>query len=132
VAHHLLQYEKTTAHTNDPNNHGITIVSSPMYSWIFRYVFDQNDTLSGFRDRKAIQTENVLLMVDNYFSRFLSQSTGNQSASTPLSKLQAIYDDSHKIAEFKGITGNYNRDVFPYTAIRQNYGGSKVQIRTNY
>ena len=78
------------------------------------------------------RNENVLLMVDNYFSRFLSQSTANQSKSTPLSKLQAIYDDTHKIAEFKGITSNFNRDVFPYTSIRQNYGGSKVQIRTTY
>ena len=130
VAHTLIQYEMTNA--NGIKDNDITIVSSPMYSWIFKYVLDKNNTFSGYNEIRPLPTQKVLLMVDKLFSDYLQQESGNKRKAAAIDRLQNVYDQSHKIGEFKGTSNSYNRDEYPYASMKYNYNGGKIQVRTNY
>jgi hypothetical protein len=71
-------------------------------------------------------------MVDKLFSDYLAQESGNKRKADAIDRLQNVYDQSHKIGEFKGTSSSYNRDEYPYASMKYNYNGGKIQVRTNY
>lgn len=100
-----------------------TIVSSPVYSWIFIYVFDKEHTLTDYRDLLfyPIETRNMLLISDEHFKYNLGG--GRQ--------LQEAYDNTTNIAIFEGNVSNYNLGQYPYTNMAANYEGSNVEVRAS-
>ncbi len=96
-------------HTND----SITIISSPIYSWIFKYVFNYNNTFSSYTEQRDIQTDKVILIVDRYFRDFLLQNAIDKSLEKddltgPYTKVFEIFTKSNKEIYFKGTAINYN------------------------
>jgi hypothetical protein len=109
------------------NTEGPTVISNPIYSWIFKYVFDKDHALSDYRDMiySPIDTSKgkVLLIDDPRFRLDI----GNQDNRL----LHELYSNTTTIAIFKGKVTNFDLGLYPYTSMIENYEGSEVGIRVN-
>ena len=101
----------------------MTIVSSPIYSWLFIYVFDRAQSFTDYRDLLfyPVETERMLLISDQHFQYNIG--SGEQ--------LQDAYDNTENIASFEGNVGSYDLSRYPYTSMAANYEGSTVEVRAN-
>jgi hypothetical protein len=123
VAKHISQDNNSPSAVNK-----ITVISSQIYSWIFRSVFDEDNIFSTFRDRQPIETGKAILVVDNYFKNFMSQDQPSERDRPTIQRLQTLNDDSHVLSSFEGKTTEYDRDRYPYYSMKYNFGGTRVQI----
>jgi hypothetical protein len=114
------------------NNDDVTIISSPMYSWLFMYPFNQAHVLSWFRDSSQhIDTSKILLAVDQFYKGWIKEESGEDQKQIKL--IKSIYDRTNLTKQFKAPTITYDRDAYPYTGLGQGrIGASDVEIRTNY
>lgn len=98
-----------------------TIASSPIYSWIFIYVFDNEHAFIDYRVLLfyPVETKEMLLVSDRHF----------QSNIGAGSQLRDLYDNTTTIATFTGNVYNYDLRQYPYTSMKLNYEGSKIEIR---
>ena len=97
-----------------------TIISSPVYSWIFKYVFNMTDVLPDYRTLLfyPISTDKTLLIADNHFKM-------NMNAGKPL---QDAYNNTITIKRFK--TDLLKKDFqYPFTNLIVNYDGQDIEIR---
>jgi 4-amino-4-deoxy-L-arabinose transferase-like glycosyltransferase len=102
-----------------------TVISNPIYSWIFKYVFNKNHVLSDYRDMlysRASDDERRILLIDD--PRF-KLDIGNEDSQL----LHALYSNTSTVAIFKGNVTNFDLGLYPYTSMVQNYEGSEVGIR---
>ena len=99
----------------------ITVIASPISSWIYKYVFDNENTFSHFRDTKPIRTSNIILLVDSIYQRVMSKVEGENL--TQIDRLKNIYNNTTLVALFKDDESNYDSKIYPYTGIRANIGG---------
>jgi hypothetical protein len=105
----------------------VTIISGPNYSWIFKYVFNEDNVLDNFRDRSSIDTEKYIMMTDPPYKTFLRRDNTDRSE-----RLETLYDNTVSIAKFEGNASKYDFDKYPYFSIRQGRSGSEVDIRSSY
>ena len=75
----------------------MTIISGPNYSWIFKYVFNEDNVLDNFRDRSSIDTEKYIMMTDPAYKIFLRRDNTDRSE-----RLETLYDNTVSIAKFEG------------------------------
>jgi hypothetical protein len=103
------------------NNSDVTLISSPVYSWIFNYVFNKQNVLSDYRDLLylPIQTKKVLLIVDPHFKSNIDSGV----------QLRNIYENTRAIEIFRGDVSNFDLHKYPYTSMVKNYEGSIIEIR---
>jgi hypothetical protein len=116
------QFEAAALVAGSVNNE-TTIVSSPVYSWIFIYVFDKEHSFTDYRDLlfHPVETRNMLLISDEHFKYNLGE--GRQ--------LQEAYDKTTNVAIFKGNVSNYDLGQYPYTNMAANYEGSNIEVRVS-
>lgn len=104
-----------------------TVVSNPIYSWIFKYVFDKDHIFSDYRDMLYFPVDTaksrVLLIADPRFTLDI----GNENNQL----LHELYSNTSTIATFKGKVTNFDLGLYPYTSMVENYEGSEVAIRLN-
>jgi hypothetical protein len=104
-----------------------TVVSNPIYSWIFKYVFDKDHIFSDYRDILYFPVDTaksrVLLIADPRFTLDI----GNEDNQL----LHELYSNTSTIATFKGKVTNFDLGLYPYTSMIENYEGSEVAIRLN-
>lgn len=100
-----------------------TVVSSPVYSWIFLYVFDTEYVFTDYRDLlfHPVETDRMLLISDRHFQ--FNIGAGSQ--------LQEAYNSTANIAVFEGEALRYDSTRYPFTSIQANYEGSVIEVRTN-
>ena len=104
-----------------------TVVSNPIYSWIFKYVFNNAHVLSDYRDMlySSIGDDNRrLLLIDD--PRF-KLDIGNEDSTL----LHRLYDNTTTIAIFKGNVTSFDLGLYPYTSMVENYEGSEIGIRVS-
>jgi Dolichyl-phosphate-mannose-protein mannosyltransferase len=104
-----------------------TVISNPVYSWVFKYVFNKNNVLSDYRDMlyfPVTDDEHRILLIDD--PRF-KLDIGNENSQL----LHAIYSNTSTIAIFKGNVTNFDLGLYPYTSMVENYEGSEVGIRAS-
>ena len=133
---------KHNMHTNSNNNKnaanddgGITIISSPIYSWIYNYVFHKSHVFSHDRDTQPIQTKKVILIVDGTYKRVLSKIEGEDEKQ--VRRLQMLYNSTETIAVFDDDTTRYVQtrysNYYPYASMSENrIGGGGIEVRSNY
>lgn len=115
------------------NSEGVTIVMSPIFSWIFKYVFHGNyDTFSHVRDTQPIKSSKILLLVDSTYYHVTSKSEGENT--TQVERLQKIFNSTSIAALFSdSSSARYDRKIYPYPGLSSSFIGSRTQeIRTNY
>lgn len=119
AAAYVLQNFHNSNISSDKSN--TSIVSSPVYSWMFTYVFHVTDTLSDYRAIlfHPIPTDKVLLIADHHFMANIN--AGKQ--------LQDIYNNTRLIKEFKGGVLKYDLRKYPFTNMAASYDGGEIEIR---
>jgi hypothetical protein len=113
--------------TEDGAAGNLTVVSNPIYSWIFKYVFDKDHIFSDYRDMLYFPVDTaksrVLLIDDPRFKLDI----GNEDNQL----LHELYSNTSAIATFRGEVTNFDLGLYPYTSMIENYEGSEVAIRMN-
>jgi hypothetical protein len=122
-----LNNEKAMGNTSTLTTSNVTVISGPNYSWIFKYVFKQDNILDNFRDRSPIDTDKFIMMTDLPYKTFLRRDNSDRSE-----RLEALFDNTVSIAKFEGKASEYDFDKYPYFSIRQGRSGSEVDIRSSY
>jgi hypothetical protein len=122
-----LNNEKAMGDNNLKTTNNVTVISGPNYSWIFKYVFRQDNILDNFRDRSPINTDKFIMMTDLPYKTFLRRDNSDRSE-----RLEALFDNTVSIAKFEGNASEYDYDKYPYFSIRQGRSGSEVDIRSSY
>jgi hypothetical protein len=105
----------------------LTVISNPVYSCIFQYVFDKNNVLSDYRDMlySPVNTsKNDILLIDD--PRF-KLDLGNENSQL----VQNLTSGTNTIATFKGNVTNFDLGLYPYTSMIENYEGSDISIKAN-
>lgn len=119
AATYVLQNVHNSKNQNDSNN--ITVLSSPVYSWLFTYVYKVQDVAPDYRYIlfHPTYTDKILLISDTHFRGDIN--AGKQ--------LQDIYKNTVPIKKFYGGVLKYNIASYPFTSMVPNYEGSKIEIR---
>jgi hypothetical protein len=115
---------------NKGNNNDVTVISGPIYSWLFKYAFG-NDHVFNTRDSsQPIQTKKVLLMIDNTYTHILSKSEVEDEKQ--IERLQKISNSTDTVATFVDTGVHYDIRQFPYTNMKDCPLLSTIEIKTNY
>jgi hypothetical protein len=119
----ILKYiqEKKDDNNNNTSNYDVTLISSPVYSWIFNYVFNIENVVTDYRELLyyPVQSKEFLLIADPHFKSNID--SGRQ--------LQNTYGNTTLIKTFKGDVFDFDLDRYPYTSMVKNYEGSIIDIR---
>jgi hypothetical protein len=120
---YLVQYLPKLSENDEGKPEGkITVVGSPRYFWIPRYVFDENFLYKAYKSTKPDQTETNVLIADRGFMNTLGESK----------LIQNIYSNSSRLATFNGSNANYNTKIYPYASLRYASPYPEIEIRTNH
>ena len=122
-----LNNEFSSASNSTPSTSNVSVISGPNYSWIFKYVFKEENVLDNFRDRRPIDTEKYIMITDLPYKTFLRRDNTDRSE-----RLETLYDNTLSLAKFNWNTSSYDYDKYPYFSVRQGRAGSEVDIRSNY
>jgi hypothetical protein len=119
AAAYVIQNVHNSNIPKDSNN--TTIISSPVYSWLFTYVYKMPDVAPDYRYLlfHHAYTEKILLISDTHFK-------GNINAEK---KLQDVYNNTIPIKKFYGGVLKYDIAEYPFTNMVPNYEGSEIEIR---
>lgn len=103
-------------------NSNATVISSPVYSWIFHYVLHDKSVLADYRDLLycPLPNENIVLVASPGFRTHLDDGKG----------LSAVYNNTGSIKKFSSDVSRYNNKWYPYTNLWENFDGSMIDIRT--
>jgi hypothetical protein len=104
-----------------------TVISSPVYSWIFKYPLKEDHVLSDYRDIfyfPVYKGDSTILLVDE--PRF-KLDIGNEDNRL----LNTLYSKTTTIAIFKGSVTDFDLGLYPYTSMAVNYEGSEIGIRVS-
>jgi len=119
----ILKYiqENKDEDNNNNSNYDVTLISSPVYSWIFNYVFNIENVVTDYREvlYYPVQSKEFLLIADPHFKSNIG--SGRQ--------LQNTYGNTTLIKTFKGDVFDFDLDRYPYTSMVKNYEGSIIDIR---
>jgi len=120
--------------TDDKNSNGyqqVTIITGPIYSWIYKYVYQHEGTFSHIRDTQPIHTDNIILLVDSLYKRLTSRSEAENQ--TQLARLSGIYNTTDLAALFEKLPASYSKKNYPFTGIDSADSGlTASEIRKNY
>ena len=99
------------------------LVSSPVYSWIFNYVYKINFVLRDYYDYEyqSIKPDKILLIADGQFHYDLEDKI-----------LSQLYNDTQTIKAFKPneILDTLDTEKYPYTSLNENNEGlSDIEVR---
>lgn len=130
----LAQYQAAAFVSQEINNvkYDPTVISSPVYSWIFTYAFDNDNVFAHIRDSsQPIQTKEILLITDSTFRHVLSN-VGEDKNHIEL--IKTIYNNrTYPIASFRDSVIAYDTRDYPYTNMREaDIGGGQVIVQANY
>jgi hypothetical protein len=124
--------QSTTSHNVTGNSkEQLTVITGPIYSWVYKYVFNHENTFSHIRDTQPIKTENVILLVDSTYKRLVLRSDSENE--TQVTRLNGIYNDTEVSALFDKLPANYSKKNYPFTGIDSADSGlTPSEIRKNY
>jgi hypothetical protein len=125
------QYENSVATRFNNTKDSVTIISGPIYSWIYKYALGDQYAFSHIRDTQPITTEKIILVVDPMYKRVVANSdTENQ---TQAARLINIYNNSDVAVVFEKLPANYSKKTYPFTGIDSADSGlTTTEIRKNY
>ncbi|MDN5847089.1 MAG: hypothetical protein L0H53_12545 [Candidatus Nitrosocosmicus sp.] len=131
----------TTPHypenNNAPHNYSTVIISSPIYSWIYKFIYNYNNTFSSYTDNKEVKKDDkVILVLDRYFRDYLVNNVESRNKSwnsdlTTSTNLYNAFVGLNSTKYFYGTTSDFDLSQYPFTSMRFNMGGSPVEIRAD-
>lgn len=99
----------------------VTILTSPVYSWILYEVFERENTPKDYSFILFYppDTEKTVIMVDEHYRIDLARGP----------QLQNAIDRSTIVKTFDGIITKFNSKIYPYTNMQANGEATQIQIR---
>ena len=128
----IAQHIQRNSISDNNGNDNVTVISGANYSWIFRYVFGNDNVFDNYRDSRRIHTEKVILLVDGFYYSYVNP---KNEGSKKVQRLQAIYDNTDTIATFgkkHRLSNDYDFEKYPYASMRLVRGGEYISVRANY
>ena len=109
---------------NISNEDDLTILSSPVYSWILSDIFNVNGVLPDYSMVlfEPITTKKILIISDIHL--LVDFERGKQ--------IQEVYEKTETVKQFEGNVANYDIFQYPYTSMKITHEASNVEIRTNF
>ena len=100
----------------------MTLISSPVYSWVPLYVFNYSQTPESFWavPEGKVQYDYVFLLVDVHMERIMKRELPN---------VWSLYNSTALSAQFRSETTNYDLSKYPYTNLQVMREGDLVDIR---
>lgn len=118
-------------------NKSTVIIASPIYSWIYKFIYQYDNTFYSYSENKDIKNGSIVVLVlDRYFREYLTNNaearnnSWNQNLATS-EKLYSTFNGLNTSKYFTGNSKNYDLYQYPYTSMRFNLGGNPVEIRSN-
>jgi len=101
------------------DNDQITVISSPTYSWIFKYVYKVDNTLDDYHDVISfpLGTPKWILVADYHFRKDMQAET----------KLQELYYQGEEIETLNSYPDEMT--TYPYTNLLLTKEGEDVEVR---
>jgi hypothetical protein len=116
--------------SDDRSTNQITVISSPIFSWIYKYVFNNDYTFTHVRDTQPIKTQKIFFLIDSTYKHVISGVEGENA--TQIKRLKNIYNNTEIAALFRDDSSKFNRKTYPFTGLDSAAIGSVTQeIRTN-
>ncbi|TAK17390.1 MAG: glycosyltransferase [Nitrosarchaeum sp.] len=99
----------------------ITILTSPVYSWILYDIFERENTPKDYSTILFYPptTEKTVIMVDDHYRIDLTRGI----------QLQNALDRSTIIQTFEGTITGFNDKIYPYTNMQANKEATNIEIR---
>lgn len=99
----------------------VTILASPVYSWILYDVFERENVPKDYSSILfyPITTEKTVIIEDAHYRIDLKRG----------SQLQDALNKSEIKQTFKGTVVNFDSNMYPYTSIQNNFEASEIKIR---
>ena len=99
----------------------ITILTSPVYSWILYDIFERENTPKDYSTILFYPptTEKTVIMVDDHYRIDLTRGI----------QLQKALDRSTIIQTFEGTITGFNDKIYPYTNMQANKEAANIEIR---
>ncbi|MFB5609559.1 MAG: ArnT family glycosyltransferase [Nitrosarchaeum sp.] len=99
----------------------VTILASPVYSWILYNVFEWENVPKDYSDILfyPTTTQKTIIMADGHFRIDLKRGP----------QLQNTFDNSTIIRTFEGELKQFNSKIYPYTNMQANEDAAKIEIR---
>ena len=110
----------------------VTIITSPIYSWIYTYIFDKNQTTSHIRDSSPIRTDKFMMMEDGVYQSFLSKE--DQEDTDQYQRIKTIHIITRGLATFDE-NDNYFRTIknaYPFGNLIAYSWAKEIEVRANY
>src|SRR5919108_2570044 len=130
----LAQYQAAAFVSQEINDgkYNPTVISSPIYSWIFKYVLNKDHVFAHIRDSsQPIQTKEILLIADATFHHIISKAGEDKKQ---IQLIKTIYNnDTYPIASFRDTVIAYDTRNYPYINMREaDIGGGQIVVQANY
>ncbi|MDO8641284.1 MAG: glycosyltransferase family 39 protein, partial [Nitrosarchaeum sp.] len=102
-------------------NDSVTVLTSPVYSWILYDVFERENVPKDYSDIlfHPIVTEKTVIMVDEHYRIDLARGP----------QLQNALDKTTTIQTFEGTIAGFDSKIYPYTNMQANGEATKIEIR---
>jgi Dolichyl-phosphate-mannose-protein mannosyltransferase len=114
----------------DNSTSQITVIVSPVFSWVYKYVFDANHIFTHDRDTQPITTQKIILLVDSTYKHVISEVEGENA--TQINRLKNIYNNTDIVALFRDDSSKFDKKTYPFAGLDSASIGSVTQeIRTN-
>jgi hypothetical protein len=116
---------------NNNDNNDVTIISGPIFSWFFKYIFGYTHVLSHYRDSsQPIQTNKVILIIDGSYRNMISSPLTTEDAAQ-IERLQKIYNSTDMIASYRSVYGPSDYHNYPYINSRDCFLYDS-EVKANY
>lgn len=132
------QRERNNLRDSNINKLKTTMIASPIYSWIYKYIYSYNETSYSYTEDKEFRNDTKLILVlDRYFRDFLANNveSKNSTWNQDIASADRIYEVMKRLNSSKYFVGNgreFNFNQYPYSSMRFNLGGSPIEVRTNF
>ncbi|MBV9175752.1 MAG: hypothetical protein JO297_01795, partial [Nitrososphaeraceae archaeon] len=133
VSRNAQNVHDAASNNNNNNNNDVTIISGPVYSWIFKDVFNEAHVFSHYRDSsQPIQTK-IILVADSTYRYTISNSILKTEVEdkNQIERLQKIYNSTDTITTFVDKVVPFDFHSYPYISLRDCVFFN-IEVKVNY
>ena len=119
IVHFALLYLEDNVNENE----SLMVVSNPIYSWIFKYVYDIGNVLNEVNDfdYEPVKTKMILFIWD----------IESKDLSPYSERLGTLYNTTKQLFKVNGLGNNFDTTKYPFTSMTLNYesmDGTEVRV----
>ena len=109
----IIRFVALYLENNINRNESIMVVSNPIYSWIFKYVYHKDNVLNEVNDfdYEPVKTKKILFISD----------VESEGISPDSERLRTLYNTTNQIFKINGLSNKFNTTKYPYASMSENY-----------